>query len=155
MYITRHKLEYYGACHDQVMLFNDLFPHGVELTEELCLLRAQVFEWPWAASCLLPSIAARVEYRRQEAPLLADHRIQVGLLLVEYRKQRAILLAEYKKQRAILLAEYSEQGVTLRAEYERLVGCARAGCNRRAALLLTTYREQQATLFYRCATQSN
>ena len=67
MKITDRLLKSKGACADQVAKFAELFPNGVEPTEALCLTHAQVFDWSWAASNLLPAPAGKA-YDEAVAP---------------------------------------------------------------------------------------
>ena len=54
MKITARLLKTKGACKGQVAKFTELFPKGVEVTEALCVIHAQDFDWNWAARNLLP-----------------------------------------------------------------------------------------------------
>ena len=53
MFVNRELLEAKCACEDQLNLFNELFPKGVELTRELILEHARKFDWDWYAKNLL------------------------------------------------------------------------------------------------------
>lgn len=54
MKITPEMLRDLKACEDQYNLFVELFPDGVEITEELCVRHAQDFDFEWVAQHLLP-----------------------------------------------------------------------------------------------------
>ena len=53
MRITPEMLKARGACESQYNLFVELFPDGVEITEELCVKHAQDFDLDWASQNLL------------------------------------------------------------------------------------------------------
>ena len=53
MDITLELLVKKNACSDQVELFNEMFPEGVNVTQELCLIHVMRFNWDWAAEHLL------------------------------------------------------------------------------------------------------
>ena len=59
MFVTKELLEKKRACKDQLDLFNELFPEGVELTRELILEHAQMLDWDWCADRLLPTGSPR------------------------------------------------------------------------------------------------
>lgn len=61
MFITEEDLKAHQACDEQLALFVELFPNGVEVTEEVCLKYAQDFDWDWAA-CEFLSLTERDEY---------------------------------------------------------------------------------------------
>ena len=54
MKITVEMLKEHHACQPQIDLFAEMFPDGVEPTEELCAQYAELFDWGWAAMRLLP-----------------------------------------------------------------------------------------------------
>ena len=62
MKITARLLKFKGACKEQVEKFKELFPDGVEVTESLCVIHAQDFNWDWAAYNLLPLELQEVYY---------------------------------------------------------------------------------------------
>ena len=64
--LTVAKLKKLQACEDQVQLFEELYPEGVEVTEAACLAVADRFDWNCAAQRLLPK-ALRAEYDRATA----------------------------------------------------------------------------------------
>ena len=55
MKITPEMLKARGACESQYNLFVELFPDGVEVTEELCVKHAGDFNFGWASLNLLNS----------------------------------------------------------------------------------------------------
>jgi hypothetical protein len=68
MKITTQLLRDHRACSEQVDLFLANFPAGEsEVTEELCLSLAQVFDWGWAGDGLL-SFQAREAYDEATHP---------------------------------------------------------------------------------------
>ena len=67
--ITLDRLE--GACDDQRVMFQELFPNGFEATSEAACIaaarkHASVFDWDWAASRLLadPALEAYKSVKR-------------------------------------------------------------------------------------------
>ena len=96
------------ACRDQLQEFERRFGDSVEITAELCLSVAEVFDWNWAAEHLLGSSAC-AEYRR----------IQTAAC-VEYERIRASALAEYERIQVPALAEYERIQVPACVEYERI-----------------------------------
>ena len=55
MKITPEMLRDLKACESQYRLFVELFPDGVEITEELCVKHAHDFDFEWASQNLLNS----------------------------------------------------------------------------------------------------
>ena len=99
MQITLNMLTNASACSSQVKEFKKRFGTSVEVTEELCLSLAHVFDFSWAAHNFL------------RAPALA-----------EYEKVRDSALAEYERVRAAM-AEY-EKVCAAMAEYEKVCAVA-------------------------------
>jgi hypothetical protein len=64
--LTAEILKKAEARCEQFLLFNELFPKGAEITEELCVKHAYDFDWAWAAENLL-SAPARAECDRVTA----------------------------------------------------------------------------------------
>ena len=71
--ITLLQLRELGACADQCAEFEKRFGKSVEVTEELCLSVADVFNWDWAAEYLLGA-PALAEYKRVMAAAWADYK---------------------------------------------------------------------------------
>jgi hypothetical protein len=67
MKITARLLKTKGACKGQVAKFTELFPKGVEVTEALCVIHAQDFDWNWAAYNLLPPELWKVYMETKDA----------------------------------------------------------------------------------------
>lgn len=55
--IMLYRLKQLGACDGQVQLFEQLFGDAVQVTEELCIKHAGVFDWQWASEKLLKDSA--------------------------------------------------------------------------------------------------
>jgi len=72
MKITINHLEQADACQGQKDLFTDLFPDGVEVTEEVCREHSQVFDWEWAVWKLLTE-EQQAEYRAVQQPVYAEY----------------------------------------------------------------------------------
>lgn len=51
--ITVDLLESVGACDEQIDAFKEHFPDGTEVTVELAVSVANVFDWEWAAHAML------------------------------------------------------------------------------------------------------
>ena len=95
--ITLLQLRKLRACAGQCDEFKKRFGKSVEVTEELCLSVADVFDWAWATQHLLgePALA---EYDRLTAPAWAEW--------AEYKRARAAAWADYKRARAAAWADY-------------------------------------------------
>jgi hypothetical protein len=50
MFISYQLLLDNDACYSQLRLFREIFPEGIEVTKEACVLVADKFDWDWAAS---------------------------------------------------------------------------------------------------------
>lgn len=82
MKITTAMLRMKKACESHVLEFERRFPNGIEVTEEVCLSVADIFNWNWAARNFLSwsakehydlaIVIARVALNRACAPALAD-----------------------------------------------------------------------------------
>lgn len=53
MKITARTLELRGTGPDQVALFAETFPHGLEPTAESCSAVSEKFDWSWLAHLFL------------------------------------------------------------------------------------------------------
>ena len=67
------------ACRAQRDLFKQTFGGQVHLTLELAEKHAADFDFDWAAQNLLPRVLLS-EYKRQEAPILAEYERQKACL---------------------------------------------------------------------------
>ena len=81
--ITTKMLTDLGACHGQIVKFNELFPEGANVTIELCVKHAADFDWDWAVGAFL------------SRPALADYRAAVAPYLEAYKVASASALATY------------------------------------------------------------
>ena len=88
MKVTVALLKRKGACATQAALFTELFPKGVEITEEVCVNVADKFNWSWAAEKLL-SEPANAEYRRATAPAYEEYRRATALAYAAYQRVQA------------------------------------------------------------------
>ena len=73
MKITLAMLKKNGACADQAAEFARRFGDGVEVTEQVCVSVASVFDWDWAARHFLTA-AAEAAYSEATAPARAAYR---------------------------------------------------------------------------------
>lgn len=69
--ITVEMLKSLGACESELEVFEELFPEGTEVTEELCVRHALDFEWCWCSENLLSPAGFRkynevIEEAREE-----------------------------------------------------------------------------------------
>src|ERR1700733_11541241 len=96
MKVTAKLLCKKGACREQVSKFQELFPEGVVVTEELCVKHSAVFSWNWAAQNLLPA-PAEADYNKAMAPARAEYDKAMAPALAEYNKAVAPAEAEYSK----------------------------------------------------------
>ena len=103
MRVTAELLRAKYACGSQVVLFESLFPEGVEITQELCVKHARDFDWSWAAKNLLPE-KQREDYVEGRAPLLADYKAKRASLDADYKAKLGPLLADYEAKAAALFA---------------------------------------------------
>ena len=99
MKVTVTLLKRKGACSEQVALFKELFPKGVEITEEVCVGVADKFNWNWAAENLL-SVPAYAEYQRVTVPAYAEYQRVRAPAYAEYERVTAPADAKYERVRA-------------------------------------------------------
>ena len=85
MKVTVALLRKKGACSEQVTKFQELFPEGVMVTEELCVQHSEVFNWGWAVANLLPA-SARAEYDKAMASARAEYNKAVASARAGYNK---------------------------------------------------------------------
>lgn len=88
--ITYDLLLTEGACYEERAAFDELFPEGVEVTEELVVRHAQVFDWEWAIKHLLDD--SRSVQAQERA--LAQRRYDA---LAQVSSQPAALKSAYEK----------------------------------------------------------
>ena len=72
MKITLAMLKKNGACADQAAEFARRFGDEVEVTEQVCVSVASVFDWEWAAQHFLTA-AAWTAYSEARAPAEAAY----------------------------------------------------------------------------------
>ena len=87
MRITAKILHAKHACADQVKLFQERFPDGVDVTEANCIAVADLFDWSWASARLL-SVPAYAEYDRVCAPAYAAYDRVCAPARAEYDRAR-------------------------------------------------------------------
>jgi len=97
MRVTVAKLKRLNACSEQVRLFAELFPDGVDVTEALCVAHADKFDWDWAARHLLPA-PLLVDYKAKRAPLWADYLAEDEALWADYVTKCAALFGRLAEQ---------------------------------------------------------
>ena len=98
--ITYEQLVLHKACAPQLELFKETFGDAVEVTEELAVQYAQVFDFGWAAHHLL-SDTARAEYYKVRDLALAEYHKVCGTADAEYYKVHDLAWAEYHKVCAV------------------------------------------------------
>lgn len=78
-----------GACIEQLTLFTEIFPSGeVEVTEELCIRYASVFDWLWAIRLVAdPLMRESAYYEMCKADTLQDE----ALIFFKYFTDRVVL----------------------------------------------------------------
>ena len=94
MKITSAMLRKHRACADQVTEFQRRFGKSVEVTEEICLSVAKVFNWNWAALYFLPA-PARKAY--DEATVRKAYDEEVAPAWKSYQEARAQAFARAAK----------------------------------------------------------
>ena len=107
--ITRKMLVEKYACEDELYLFTEHFPDGVECESqdqaiEMCIQFAQIFNFGWAADELLGE-DARAEYEKMLAPAKVEFFKAEVLAWAEVDKTVAIAWAELDKAVAIAFAK--------------------------------------------------
>lgn len=122
--ITAELLYRKDACADQVALFEQLFPDGVEPTLELCLEYALVFDWNWAATHLLSSTARKTR-DEAEASALEAYDEAVTSALEAYHKAEASAWQAYHKAEAPASKAYDEAVASAQEAYDEAVASAR------------------------------
>jgi hypothetical protein len=100
-----HQLIKARACESRLPLFTSLFPDGVDVTEELCVLHYDKFYWDWAADNLLTA-PAQAEYQKAKVSAQAEYQKAKAPAWAEYQKARVSAWAEYQKVTAPAWAEY-------------------------------------------------
>ena len=115
MRITVERLKRLRACKAQVARFAELFPDGVEVTEELCIQHAQDFDWRWGSRNLLSPLAlaaydnavapAWVDYKKAVAPARADYKKAIAQARADYDNAVARAWAAYEKAGAVAFAK--------------------------------------------------
>ena len=90
MRVTRKQLEDLKAPKDQIYSFVRFELEGVEITEDLCVKYAQIFNWMWAADNLLKKEARR-KYIRIISPTRTKRLRIINLALTKYIKSNTNL----------------------------------------------------------------
>jgi hypothetical protein len=76
--ITLQQLRDKGACAPQLELFGCIFDNSVEVTVELCVKHAAMFNWSWAARNLLAG-SGYVQYAFTAAEALRGYTVAKGI----------------------------------------------------------------------------
>lgn len=103
--ITYELLESRGACENQVKLFRNIFPEGVEVSVELCVKYASEFDFNWAGGNLLKDTKA---YKEAEEPLWEVYKESEEHLWKAYKEVEEPLLRSYKEVKEPLWKAYKE-----------------------------------------------
>jgi hypothetical protein len=106
------------ACVAQVKLFKKHFGASVEVTPELCVTVALVFDWGWASQNLL-SYSAGAAYDKACAPAGAAYDKVRAPAGAAYDKACASAGAAYDKVRASAQAAYAEACAPAWAAYNK------------------------------------
>ena len=131
------------ACSDQVVLFVQKFGASVDVTVELAVSLAGVFDFHWAAENLLQP-SALAEYERVEAPAWSEYERVKAPALAEYERVKGSAWAEYRRVKTSALAEYERVKAPASAEYERVKASAWAEYERvEASTFATAYLNQE------------
>lgn len=88
MRVTADMLRKRLACAPQRVLFERLFPDGVDVTGALCVAHSSRFNWDWAASNLLPP-DAQAKYESAAAKAWNKFAGAWGQDWSEYRSAKA------------------------------------------------------------------
>ena len=80
MIITAELLRSKNACKAQVALFEQRFPEGMPVTEDICLSVATLFSARWAALNLLPATARDAYFAAVKPALDAYNAIEAAAL---------------------------------------------------------------------------
>jgi hypothetical protein len=100
MKITLDQLRSFGACNEQVALFERLFGSGVELTEALVLEHGSQFDLNWLARKLFRG-DIRAEYQKSHELISAEYWKACALIWAKYWKDLEPIEAEYRKACAL------------------------------------------------------
>ena len=124
MPITLELLKTKGACAEQIDLFAQLFPEGVEPTEALAIKHSSAFDWRWASTKLL-SVAAKAGYH----------------------KVRTAAYAECDKVRTAATAGYDKVITDARADFDKTCDAAWTECDNTCADARAEYNKACSVTF--------
>ena len=135
--ITIRQLIRAGACAEQRAKFRALFDTSVEVTEELAIQHARMFDWDWAADNLLPedaweaydqakASAREARGRAQETAWEAYDQAKAIALEAHDQAQETAWEA-YDRAKAIALEAYDRVQETAWEAYDRAKAIAFAG----------------------------
>ena len=128
-----------GACHEQALAYERLFPDGAELTDATCVLCGPL-DVSWLALRVL-NAAQQAEYERVVASARAEYERVVASARAERDRVVAPARAGYERVVASARAEYERVVAPAWAECDRVVASARAahniGCARALLAVLT------------------
>jgi len=133
--LTLAQLKAKGACADQRNEFKRRFGSQVEISVDLCLSVASVFDWTWAAHNFLSPPAGRA-YEEATAPARRAYKEACARARRAYEEACAATWRAYEEACATTWRAYEEACARARRAYEE--ACARA---RRA------YEEATASAF--------
>ena len=151
--ITIDHLRKAGACVQQRGLFQEKFPDGAEVSEEVAASVAGLFDWDWASKNILHGdyLAA---YEEAKAPLWTAYEEATAPLWTAYEEATAPLLTAYKEAEAPLWSAYEEAEAPLWSAYKEAEAPLWSAYKEAEALLWSAYEEAEARLFARIYLQS-
>ena len=119
MKITPAMLRQAGACKDQVLLFEQLWPNGATVTLARCLKAVQLgLNLGWAAANLL-SATARKKYSKDTAPAWKKFRKDTAAAREKFDKDTAAAREKFDKDTAPAWKKFDKDRDAAWVEYEK------------------------------------
>lgn len=149
--ITNGLLLKLGACQEERELFAELFPSGaVQVTVELCMKHADMFDWEWAGEFLLNS-EGRTEFLYWYDRLLTKYNTVHAPIQTAYNLARGPIDTEYRtRSDAIRNATHNGWKAELQTVYEEHVAAIKpliAAYDTARAPLVATFNKESARAF--------
>ena len=122
MKITPAMLRQAGACEDQVLLFEQLWPNGATVTLARCQKAVQLgLKLGWAADNLL-SATAREKFNKTTAAAREKFNKTRAPAWEKFNKTRAAAREKFNKTRAAAWVEYEKDTAAAFYKASRLIG---------------------------------
>jgi hypothetical protein len=117
LWITQQYLVSKGACNEQIDAFAEVFPEGIEVTEELAVQHAGRFDWIWAIANLLDYPQDDLAYAEEVEAFTVRQKAMLNLREREYPLRTEEEREAHRAERLAVYTAYDEAAARIFAKH--------------------------------------